>query len=332
MESAFIFFPPKSNELYHATAGTKQQKDPSQWARGSPRSGPALPSSRGFAPAVARSRRKGSNSMHSNWMSARAPVYAGEPATMGITMLKQALLVTTALVVCVSTAFARQESGTRADTGFGFSASRGFLAAARVAYHFWPRTGSKVLYDQSATSGFSRSAVMANNDYTGSGGCCSQIEIAADDFVIPGTGTHRITAVHAPGVLSGNEPYAMAVTFYDKIKYSEKSGITAVVLKAMCPQAPYSDLDHKGDMLVDVSSCNLGKFKAGHDYAVAVQGNSYYGDVWAWRTNRNQIKRQAFYFSYGWERGSCKTQFTPIKTCFPGNGYGPDLAFAIIGK
>ena len=123
----------------------------------------------------------------------------------------------------------------------------------------------------------------------------------------------------------------MTVTFYEKIKYSEKSGITAVVLKASCPQAPYSDLSGNGDMLVDVSSCKLGRFKAGHDYAVAVQGN-YYGDVWAWQTNRNQIKRQAFYFTYGNERGSCKTQFTPIKTCFTGTAYGPDLAFAIIGK
>jgi hypothetical protein len=172
---------------------------------------------------------------------------------------------------------------------------------------------------------------LATDNYTSSGYCCWG-NIAADDFVIPGTGTHKITAVHAPGVLSGHEPYSMAVTFYDKIKYSEKSGITAVVLKANCPQAPFSDLSGNGDMLVDVSSCKLGRFKAGHDYAVAVQGNSFYGDVWSWRTNRNRIKRQAFYFTYGEERGPCKTQFTPIKTCFTGTGYGPDLAFAIIGK
>lgn len=87
-------------------------------------------------------------------------------------------------------------------------------------------------------------------------------------------------------------------------------------------------------MLIDLSSCPLGRFKGGHDYALAVQANSgVFGQysTWAWRTNRNQIKRQAFYVTYG-EGGACHQQFTPIKTCFTGAGYGPDLAFAIYGK
>jgi hypothetical protein len=86
-------------------------------------------------------------------------------------------------------------------------------------------------------------------------------------------------------------------------------------------------------MMIDLSSCILGRFKGGHDYAVAVQANSraQYA-VWAWQTNRNQVNRPAFYFSYPGGFGPCTTQLTPIKTCFPQTGHGPDLAFAIYGK
>ena len=119
-------------------------------------------------------------------------------------------------------------------------------------------------------------------------------------------------------------------TFYDRLKYYANTGMTSVITKASCDS--FSFTDSGGDVLVDVSSCNLGRFRGGHDYAVAVQGNVLNsGGKWAWQTNRNQIGRQAFYFTYG-ETGSCTTQFTPIKTCFTATGYGPDLAFAIYGN
>ena len=70
------------------------------------------------------------------------------------------------------------------------------------AFRFPPRNGDTVLYDQSASSGFAKYAVpsWANDS---SYYPYSEPDLAADDFVIPGTGKHAVTAVYAAGV--GNE-------------------------------------------------------------------------------------------------------------------------------
>jgi hypothetical protein len=261
-------------------------------------------------------------------------VLAGSEKNGGNTILKKAFWVTTALVLCGSTSFAGQEPYASPYANAQFISWYAAASTAGAKYRFTPRDESKVLYEQSASSGFSSYAVLSDNEQSSSGFCCVGF-LAADDFIIPGRGTHKITAVYTPGVhVSGYaEPSSMAVTFYDKIKYNEKSGTTTVVLKSSCPAAPFTDVTGSGSMLIDLSSCWVGKFKAGHDYALAVQANSGVSGVystWAWQTNRNQIKRQALYFTY--YKTWCNQQFTPIKTCFPETGYGPDLAFAIIGK
>jgi len=85
-----------------------------------------------------------------------------------------------------------------------------------------------------ASSGFSASAVRSNSFHSSGS---NYGNLAADDFTIPGTGTHKITAVYAPGMnLASYEPSSMGVTFYDKLKYSGKSGITTVVVKARSPK------------------------------------------------------------------------------------------------
>jgi len=255
----------------------------------------------------------------------------GSSEKLGDTMLKKVCFVTTALVLCAPASLAENETIAPTNANAQFSSWYGGSPAAGARYHFMPRDGSTLLYAQSASSGFSSYAVSATN-FTSSGFCCFG-NIAADDFIIPGTGTHQITEIYAAGTFSG-QLYGQSwmITFYDKLKYDRKTGITTAVIKAGCESSSYSAVG--GDVLVDVSSCNLGRFRGGHDYAVAVQWNS--GECcnynkWSWQTNRNQIKRQAFYFTYG-RSGSCPQQFTPIKTCFPGTGYGPDLAFAIYGS
>jgi hypothetical protein len=155
--------------------------------------------------------------------------------------------------------------------------------------------------------------------------------MAADDFVIPGSGKYTITAVYAPGVtLSGLEPSYIRITFYDVLRYSRKTRKTTIVTKTTCDIFSFSDTNGRGDFLVDVSSCNLGRFRAGHDYSITVQPWFWSNGSWAWQTNRNQIKRQAFFVEYG-GTGSCNAYLRPVKTCFPESGYGPDLAFAIYG-
>jgi hypothetical protein len=76
----------------------------------------------------------------------------------------------------------------------------------------------------------------------------------------------------------------------------------------------------------------MGTFEGGHDYGVSVQGISA-GGIWYWQTNRKQIGRPGMWYDYGGGgSGPCYMQLMPIKTCFPTKGYGPDLAFAIIGN
>jgi hypothetical protein len=99
----------------------------------------------------------------------------------------------------------------------------------------------------------------------------------------------------------------------------------------MCPGLPVNE--NTGDLVIDVSSCNTGTFEGGHDYAVSVQGITAGDPVWYWQTNRKRIGRPGMWYDYGGDgSGSCYTQFTPIKTCYPTKGYGPDLAFAIYGN
>ena len=246
--------------------------------------------------------------------------------------MKKTFVATTALVLCVSASFARQES-TPVNANAQFVSWYGGLPAAGVKYRFVPHNGSKVLYEQSASSGFSTYAISSWG-VSGSAACSGCFDpMAADDFVIPGTGQYyKITAVYALGViLSGAEPSYFHMTFYDALRYSKKTGKTTIAIKATCDTRSYSDTSGHGDFLVDVSSCNLGRFKDGHDYSVSVQPWFWSNGSWAWQTNSNQIKRQAFFVANG-GTGPCYWYYRPVKTCFPGSGYGPDLAFAIYGR
>lgn len=207
------------------------------------------------------------------------------------------------------------------------------------AYRFALPDGSNVLYDQSAESGFAKYAIPSwynNSSYStnslyrnhSSYAPYSTPDIAADDFVIPGAGSHRITAVYAAGV--GDFVSWVDVTFFSKLKYSKKTGTTTAIVKAICQGM--TGQNQGGNLLVDVSACDTGEFKAGHRYGVSVQASSP-GDVWYWQTNRKRVNGPGLWWDYGGGgSGSCYEQLTPIKTCFPTKGYGPDLAFAIIGN
>src|SRR5690348_8130855 len=152
---------------------------------------------------------------------------SGGKNKLGTTMtLKRTFAATTALVLCVSASFARQET-------MPISANAQFVS--------WygglptvPRDGSTLLYEQSASSGFSTYAVsdwFVWGSAPSCDGCYSAM--AADDFILPGTGRYKITAVYAPGViLSGTEPSQIYVAFYDALKYSRKTGKTTIALKA----------------------------------------------------------------------------------------------------
>ena len=247
--------------------------------------------------------------------------------------LRKSFVASTALILCVSIAYARQETSRSVSANAQFVSWYGGLPAARESYHFVPRDDSQVLYEQSASSGFSTYAISSYG-ISGSAACSGCFNPrAADDFVIPGTGQYyKITAVYAPGViLSGTEPSWIDVTFYDVLKYSKETGKTTIVPKATCDTKSYSDTSGRGDFMVDVSSCKLGRFKSAHDYSVSVQPWFWSNGSWAWQTNRNQIKRQAFFLANS-GTGPCTWYYRPVKTCFPGDGYGPDLAFAIYGR
>ena len=195
-----------------------------------------------------------------------------------------------------------------------------------------PPPGSELLYDQSGSGGFAKYAVPSwEND---SAAPYSTPDLAADDFVIPGTGKHSVTAVYAAGVITPEDDLAWVnVIFFSSLKYNKQNQVTTAVVKAECPGMPFTDQTGTGDLMVDVTSCNAGKFISGHDYAVSVQPES--ADlIWYWQTNRRRSgKQQAFWYDQGGGgSGSCYEQLTPIKTCFPTKGYGPDLAFAIYGK
>ena len=196
------------------------------------------------------------------------------------------------------------------------------------AFRFPPRNGDTVLYDQSASSGFAKYAVpsWANDS---SYYPYSEPDLAADDFVIPGTGKHAVTAVYAAGV--GNEYQNFVnIIFFSNLRYNKKTGTTTAIVKAECPGMPFK-VESAG-VMVDVSSCDSGTFKGAHDYAVSVQPESP-GDAWYWQTNRKRIGRSGFWYDYGGGgSGSCYEQLTPIKICYPTKGYGPDLAFAIYGN
>ena len=138
----------------------------------------------------------------------------GSPQMNGDSMLEKSLFVTTALVVGISPSFAaRTETSTPADANALFLSWYGGTPMAGAKY------SSKVLYEQSASSGFSTYAVRSDNFQSSSGYCCWGY-LAADDFILPGMGTHKITAVYARGAhISGYaEPSSMRVTFYDRIK------------------------------------------------------------------------------------------------------------------
>lgn len=198
--------------------------------------------------------------------------------------------------------------------------------ATRPALHPTPPPGSAVLYDQSDSAGFAKYAIpswwnTSEHPYT-------TPDLAADDFVIPGTGSHTITAVYAAGVNNGQQ--AANVTFFSNLRYNRKTGATTAVVKATCQFMPLTY--NSSGVMVDLSSCDLGTFRAGHDYAVSVQTGSP-GGIWYWQTNRKRIGRPGFWYDYGGGgSGSCYEQLTPIKLCFPTKGYGPDLAFAIYGN
>jgi hypothetical protein len=200
------------------------------------------------------------------------------------------------------------------------------------AYRVTPRSGSTILYDQSASSEFAKYAIPSwKND--SSYKYAASDTLAADDFIIPGTGKHEITAVYAAGVIEPVDDLAWVnVIFFSDLKYNKSTGTTTAIVKAECPYMPFTDETGTGDLMVDVSSCNSGAFKAGHDYAVSVQPES--ADlVWYWQTNRKRLNRPGFWWDGGGGgNGTCYTQLTPIKLCYPTKGYGPDLAFAIYGN
>lgn len=238
-------------------------------------------------------------------------------------MSKKLFLATSALILCVSSSFAGRD-------GRGVAADKLDVVDRNAQFLSWygtpaPGNASTLLYEQSASSGFSTYAVPSwrndsAHDFYGSS------SLAADDFIIPGKGTHTITSVYAAG--TGDYLNSVDVIFFDKLEYNKKTGVTTAIVKATCDYMPFTDSN--GDLTVDVSSCNAGKFKAGHDYAVSVQGLSPGPPVWAWQTNRKQIGRQAFWYGHG--NASCDQQLTPVKICFKGKGYGRDLAFAIYGN
>jgi hypothetical protein len=203
---------------------------------------------------------------------------------------------------------------------------------AGAAFHYMLRDGSTILYDQSADSGFAKYAVPSWENDSAPRNAYTTPDLAADDFVIPGTGKHTITAVYAAGVITPVDDLAWVnVIFFSNLKYDRKTGTTTAVVKANCPGMPFTDKSGTGNLMVDVSSCDTGVFRSGHDYAVSIQPES--ADlVWYWQTNRKQIGRPGVWYDAGGSgSGPCYTQLTPIRTCFPVKGYGPDLAFAIYG-
>lgn len=204
-------------------------------------------------------------------------------------------------------------------------------AGAQSLFRPAPPPGSTVLYDQSANTGFDKYAIASwAND---SAHPYSAPDLAADDFVIPGTGNHTVTAVYAAGVIEPEDDLAWVnVIFFSKLRYNRSTGTTTATVKAECPYMPFTDETGTGDLMVDVTSCDTGSFRGGHDYAVSVQPES--ADlVWYWQTNRKRIGRPGMWWDEGGGgSGSCYQQFTPIKICYPTKGYGPDLAFAIYGN
>jgi hypothetical protein len=203
------------------------------------------------------------------------------------------------------------------------------------AFHFMPHNGSTVLYDQSASSGWSSwaigSVVLESSAYA------IYDSQAADDFVLP-TGKHKITAVYAPGQNAYGSGYTAAnfdVTFYTKIKATDQ-GTKVKVLKT-CPSSPASDLNGDGIVLIDVSSCKVKAKGGSHDYSVSVQAITPSGlgeeNWWYWQENQKQIRTMAWWQNYGGGFNQCSLgYFEPLWTCFPCTGIGPDLAFAIIGN
>lgn len=264
-------------------------------------------------------------------------------------MLIRPFLATTALVLCVSATFAAGAKVASADKSLsGITAAQGgrqlaadfrntSAADANAQFLAWygksaPHGDSTLLYEQSAPSGFAKYAIASwKNDSAAPYGDSGTA--AADDFIIPGTGTHAITAVYAEGVIEPEDDLAWVnVIFYERLSYDRKNGMTTATVKAECPYMPFTDTTGTGDLMVDVSSCNTGAFKAGHDYAVSVQPES--ADlVWYWQTNKKRVGRPGFWYDYyGGKTGACYTQLAPIKKCYPTKGYGPDLAFAIYGN
>jgi hypothetical protein len=249
-------------------------------------------------------------------------------------MPTKAFLATTALVLCVSSPLAGQETGKPAERTIAFKSlgkqdsNAQFVAWYGRAYHVSTRNGGAVLYDQSASSGFAKYAIPSWMNDSGYGYTASGT-LAADDFIIPGSGTHTISTVYAAGVESSAQAFANVI-FFDNIKYNKKTGTTTAMVKAQCPYMPITDT--AGDLTVDVSTCNSGRFKASHDYAVSVQAESA-GGAWYWQTNQDRVGRPGFWYDYGGiGNGSCYHQLTPIKICYPTKGWGPDLAFALYGN
>lgn len=252
---------------------------------------------------------------------------------------KRTFAATTALVLCIPASVVAQQP---AKPAFGSMAVQVRQQSAETpdpnarlfSWFGWrpSRNAGTLLYAQSASSDFARYGIWSWG-VSGSALCRGCFNpMAADDFVVPGTGQYTISAVYAPGdIYSGLEPTHIFVTFYNVLKYSRKTGKTIVETKATCDTKSYSDMSGHGNFLVDVSSCNLGTFKGGHDYSVSVQAWFWSNGSWAWQTNRNQVKRQAFFVGND-GNGPCNAYFAPVKTCFTEKGYGRDMAFAIYGE
>src|SRR6266700_3353259 len=94
---------------------------------------------------------------------------------MGVSAMKMIMLLSSAsmLALAVGAASARQYVPPTAVKS----------THAGKAFHFTPRNGDTILYDQSANSGFAKYAVPSWENNSAS--AYSTPDLAADDFVIP---------------------------------------------------------------------------------------------------------------------------------------------------
>jgi hypothetical protein len=184
-----------------------------------------------------------------------------------------------------------------------------------------PHLGSTTLYNQD--SGSNGVAIVSQNftDFTSG----AYNAYGADDFVIPGTAKHKVTAVFANGGYFGwpGPADSVNIVFYKKIK----KGVG--VLLGSCPSAGYSDLSGSGAFLV---ACTQ-KVKGGQHRWVSASVNMAFntGGEWYWLTNNTQNGKPAEWENPGGGFGTSCSAWGVLTTCISA-GEGPDFAFALVGN